>query len=251
MTLPYKPGVMPVDFHTHILPAMDDGSRSPEESLSMLQESARRGVEYVVLTPHFYADREDPRKFLSRRARSYAKLAAVCTEKEPKLILGAEVAYYEGLTEMAEISEMRIGDTRAIMIEMPQRLWSERMVEDLLEIQRRPGYRVVVAHIERYAAMQDDDTLDRLVSNGIRMQANAEFFISMITRNKAIRMMRRGLIHYLGTDCHNMTTRAPRLDQAVQILEKRCGPEALQDLYALSESLLNKKAVPEKLPGVL
>lgn len=235
---------MPVDFHTHILPGMDDGSRSPEESLTMLQECARCGVEYVVLTPHFYAERENPRKFLARRAKSFEKLAAVCTDREPKLILGAEVAYYEGLTEMAEIASMRIGDTRGIMIEMPQRPWSGRMVEDLLEIQRRPGYRVILAHIERYAALQSEDTLENLVSNGIRMQSNAEFFNGVFTRHKAVRMLRKGLIHLLGTDCHNMTNRAPHMDLAAQFIERRCGTSALQELYGFSESLLNKKAAP-------
>lgn len=239
MTLPYKPGVLPVDFHTHILPGMDDGSRSPAESLQMLRECTRCGVEYVVLTPHFYADREDPGRFLSRRAGALEKLTAVCTGEEPNLIPGAEVAYFDGITAMEELSAMRIGNTAGILIEMPCRTWSERMVEDLLEIQCRPGFSVIVAHIERYADRQSEDTLRRLVSAGIRMQANADFFSGMFTRPKAVRMLRRGLIHLLGTDCHNLTNRAPRMDTAARFIEHRCGTEALRQLYGLSEHLLN------------
>ena len=53
-----------IDFHTHILPEMDDGSESVEESIQMLELSAGQGVKWMVATPHFYADREDPKTFL-------------------------------------------------------------------------------------------------------------------------------------------------------------------------------------------
>ena len=65
-----------VDFHSHILPEMDDGSSSPEESLKMLEMSARQGIDHIFATSHFYPDEEDPSSFLRRRAEAYGKLMA-------------------------------------------------------------------------------------------------------------------------------------------------------------------------------
>ena len=59
-----------VDFHSHILPGMDDGAKTPEESLQMLRMERDQGVDTVVLTPHFYRDRERPEQFLARRRAS-------------------------------------------------------------------------------------------------------------------------------------------------------------------------------------
>ena len=58
------------DLHTHILPGMDDGAVSVETSLEMLRMERDQGVDAVVLTPHFYRDRERPEQFLARRRAS-------------------------------------------------------------------------------------------------------------------------------------------------------------------------------------
>ena len=63
-----------VDFHTHILPGIDDGSRKTEESLELLRLERKMGVDTVVLTPHFYADENCPARFLERRSRAWDRL---------------------------------------------------------------------------------------------------------------------------------------------------------------------------------
>ena len=62
------------DFHTHILPDFDDGSRSEEESLAMLRQEWQDGVRRVVLTPHFYPWRDTPERFLEQRAHAMERL---------------------------------------------------------------------------------------------------------------------------------------------------------------------------------
>ena len=73
------------DLHTHILPGIDDGARSVEESLAMLRMERGQGVDTVVLTPHFYRDRENPKRFLRRRKESAAALAQA--SETPKVAL--------------------------------------------------------------------------------------------------------------------------------------------------------------------
>lgn len=59
-----------IDFHSHILPGVDDGSKNVEMSLEMLRASAAQGVTDICLTPHFYAERNTPEKFLEKRRRA-------------------------------------------------------------------------------------------------------------------------------------------------------------------------------------
>ena len=81
-----------IDIHSHILPGIDDGSQSVEESHALLALLREQGVETVVATPHFYADRNDPENFLRRRKEALARLDHGETEM-PRILLGAEVAY--------------------------------------------------------------------------------------------------------------------------------------------------------------
>ncbi len=84
------------DMHCHILPGMDDGSRSAAESLSMLEASAAQGVDRIVATPHFYAGENSPEVFLSRREHAYERLKAVWRPGLPEIALGAEVCWFAG-----------------------------------------------------------------------------------------------------------------------------------------------------------
>ena len=112
---------MVTDFHSHILPGIDDGSRSVEESIRLLRLEAEQGIRHVVATPHFYARHDTPERFLKRRAES----AALLREKMgmhpelPDVTLGAEVYYYPGISHSDAISELTIGSQRCILIEMP------------------------------------------------------------------------------------------------------------------------------------
>ena len=78
------------DLHTHILPGMDDGAKTVEQSLQMLQMQLEQCVDTVVLTPHFYRERETVEEFLSRRGKAMAQLTAALPANAPQLLLGAD-----------------------------------------------------------------------------------------------------------------------------------------------------------------
>lgn len=233
-----------IDFHTHILPQMDDGSSSPEESAQMLASCVEQGIKYVVLTPHFYANRDNPVHFLEKRARSLELLRAQMQGKPcPKLIPAAEVEYFEGITSMQELGDMRIGDSRGILIEMPFRPWSSRMVSDIIEISNRRYFRVVLAHIERYMKFVKKETLYQLIEAGVRMQSNASFFTeSRLGAMKALKTFDQGLVHLLGSDCHNLSSRKPNLKEACDLLVKKRGPEALANVMSRGVHIISDTA---------
>ena len=89
---------------------------------------------------------------------------------------------------------------------------------------RKPGITVLMAHVERYLPYQRKTVWDGLFQEGILMQANAEFFMERKTRRKALLMLKNGRIHLLGSDCHNVTDRAPQLGLAAE----RIGREGME-----------------------
>ena len=114
-----------IDWHTHILPGVDDGSRDVEESIKMLSELKAQGIEYVVATPHFIANAESVDEFLKRRDEAYASLTAVAGEDLPKILCGAEVKYYPGIARMEGLEKLTVGDTRILLLEMPMAKWTK------------------------------------------------------------------------------------------------------------------------------
>ena len=95
-----------IDFHTHILPGIDDGSRDIRMTEQMLEKEAAMGVTHVYATPHFYAHRANVNRFLERRQRSYAQVQELLERRSdlPKVTVGAEVYYFEGMGKAGGIS---------------------------------------------------------------------------------------------------------------------------------------------------
>ena len=228
-----------IDLHSHILPEMDDGSESREMSLAMLDVMARHGVETVVATPHFYASRDLPEAFLERRDKALALLGQVKPE-HPKLLWGAEVAYFDGMGRSAQVLErLRLGDSKLLLVEMPFGKWNTRMVREICDLPLQTGLTPVLAHVDRYR--QKDQLLgnmDQLLDCGVLFQCNAEAFLRFGSRGWALKLIRNGMVHFLGSDTHNLTTRQPNLGDAARVIEKKLGGETLEDLMAFSRQQL-------------
>lgn len=221
-----------IDLHTHILPGIDDGSRSTEESVALLKEEARHEITEVVLTPHFYADQNSIARFLQRRQRAWERLRAGLEPGLPQLRLGAEVQYFEGICAVDGLEMLCIQDTPVLLLEMPFCKWSERMVRDVLELNSRDDIQILLAHMERYLSFHNQDSLSKLLDDGVLVQSNISFFAHWQTRHRAMSMLDRGQIHVLGSDCHDLKQRPPAWDK----LPRRVWEKAEQMSLAFSEA---------------
>lgn len=219
-----------IDWHSHILPAIDDGSQDIDESLKMLSTLKEQGIEYVVATPHFIANAESVDEFLERRNKAYAELAAAMGEDLPKILCGAEVKYYPGIAKMENLEKLTVSGTNILLLEMPMTKWTKYTLRELFELASTRGLIIVMAHIERYLAMQEKDILEKLCENGILTQVNASFFSGVLTKRRALKLMAGGYIHFIGSDCHNMTTRAPKIGVAYDFIKKKCGEDYLRQM---------------------
>lgn len=230
-----------VDFHSHILPGIDDGSASVTESIALLRREAEQGIRHVVATPHFYARYETPEEFLRKRDHAEEMLRAEMKGIDglPQLSVGAEVYFFRGISESEFLPQLTIQGKRCILIEMPPSPWSESMYRELDDIWRKRQITPVIAHIDRYIRpFRTFGIPERLAELPVLVQANAGFFLNGRTRRFALRLLRTDRIQLLGSDCHNLDTRPPRLGAAIQLIEKRLGEQFLNRIQEYQEDVL-------------
>ena len=231
---------MIVDFHSHVLPGIDDGSQNVEESLQMLDMLAFQGAKKVVATPHFMATETAPQEFFIKRQNSYNQLKEKLSENHPEIILGAEVLYYSGISRMQELSSFCIDGTQLLLLEMPFSKWTDYTVKELVEMSCSSEYVIVLAHIERYLSFQKAGLFESLRENGILMQVNASLFKGYFSKKSAFKLFDKGLIHFIGSDCHNLSDRPPNIKIAYNAIEKKLGREFRMNFEHFSKSLFKE-----------
>ena len=230
-----------IDFHSHVLPGIDDGSSSVEESIAMLQMEVEQGIGHIIATPHFYPSHTTPDDFLKRREEAETTLRAEMAKNAgfPALSMGAEVYYFPGISDSDALRELTIDKKGCIILEMPQSPWTESMYKEMEGIVVKQGITPVIAHIDRYIRPFCTHGIpERLAELPVLVQANASFFSNVSTRPLAMRLLREDKIHLIGSDCHNASMRKPNMGQAIAIIEKRLGVETLERIQSYQQMLL-------------
>jgi len=215
------------DLHTHILPGMDDGAKTVEESLALLALEREQGVDTVVLTPHFYRNRENPAHFLERRKKAADTLReALASRGElPRVKLGAEVAWWPGLADCGELNELCIEGTKTLLVELPFSPWSERMVGSIYDLMGRTGVTPVIAHLERYLKGQRAELVRDVLDLGVPVQVSGDVLLEFFKRGPAMKLLKADEAQLVASDCHNTSSRAPNLGDAMRVVEKKLGRE--------------------------
>lgn len=235
-----------IDLHTHILPGMDDGAKTVEESLQMLRMEHSQGVDTVVLTPHFYRDQENPKRFLQRRKDAVIALGSRVLELSeaersnlPNMFLGAEVAWWPTLAEWEELPELCLGGTKYLLLELPFTPWSEKMVDQLHEFYGRTGITPIFAHLERYLRLQRPERMEEILSLGFPVQISADVLLRPLARGRALKLLRQGQAQIVASDCHNCKDRAPNLAAAMQVLSRKLKSAQAENILRYTDHLMD------------
>lgn len=214
-----------VDFHCHILPEMDDGAKSPIESVQMLEILYRQNVTGCILTPHFYLEENSVEQFLKRREKSYAKLNSYIGNRQdlPEMVEGAEVYFCHRLYQVSQIEKLKIGASNYILIELPYYTKIKRAIIDEIKLfQDYTGLSVILAHIERYLNNMTISALYCLRDSDIVLQMNTGSVLNEACGRKMSRIYQSDSLIVVGSDCHNLHERSPeRFQEAVNCLQKR------------------------------
>lgn len=191
------------DMHCHILPGVDDGARDLDESLRMLEAAKRAGVTSIVCTPHCrdpYFDYDamwDAFELLRAHADGFPLSMGFEVNHAKLMDLGMEwaghLAFQNGREFLLELS------TRA------DKLMFNEYERTIFELQGM-GYTVIIAHPERYRAIQDDvEVARRLVKMGCKLAASADFVAGgRLGREKrpARKLFEENLYSFIASDAH-------------------------------------------------
>ncbi len=232
--------IKPVDIHTHILPGIDDGANDAKEAAAMLAALQRQKIGAVVLTPHYDSTTMGLETFLERRARSYAHLTETLPENiSLPLVLGSETFLSSSLFNCTDITPLCIGG-RYLLVELPYSTHFTPLVcQRLMKISYAYGVYPILAHVERYPdLLQHPKVLESLVEDGLLTQINVSSWSAFRMRRCLQKLIKRGLVHFLGSDCHHLTVRPPEWRSWICKMEKSLGKDTVQRLLQNAMDIL-------------
>ena len=233
-----------IDIHTHILPEMDDGSKSVEETIKMFSMMVEQEVDTVVATPHFYIDGTEIDEFLKRREACVKKLIdGMGSIERPYIALGAEVQFFPEMHSTEGIDKLCISGTRYMLVEMPFDTWNSYTYKALGAVYAAKGITPIIAHVERYFEFQDCDEmriLQQLKEANVLIQVNSTFLTQRTTKRKALKLIKKGFINFMGSDCHNTETRPPELRSGFDVIYEKLGEDGLSSFAYWEDRIIRR-----------
>ena len=220
-----------IDFHAHILPGADHGSRDINNTKKQLEHLKNAGVRAVVATPHFYPQNDNVNDFLERRKKCSEALLTIEGER-PLVYLGAEVLVCAGIDHMPGIENLCIEGTDVILLEMPFNSWREEHIEAVARISRS-GLTVVMAHIDRYP---EKDVARLLSECDVLCQINGETQATFKGRKKAKRLLQDFPCVAVGSDLHGDDKRAVKNLLRLEKEFEKAGIDTAEEMSTLLEN---------------
>lgn len=238
-----------VDIHSHILPGLDDGSRSLEESVAMIRMAAEGGTTDIVATPH--ASRQysfDPTMVRQKAAELQA--AAV----DVRIYTGCDfhLSFDNIQDAIAHPRKYTINGKQYLLVEFPDMVTFNTTPRIFGEL-RRAGIVPIITHPERNAFLQEKtDEMAQWVEDGAYIQITGQSFLGMFgrrARDSALELMKRRLVHFIASDAHDLTHRTTRLRESFAFVADRYG-NALAELVFRENpaAVITGEPLPEPEP---
>lgn len=212
-----------LDIHSHILPGIDDGASCGRMSVEMLRAASAQGIRRVIATPHYSAcfQNADPARIkgLCRGLNRKAEKEGIPCRVYP----GQEIMYSENALDRLSRGELlTMAESRYILIEFEPSV-SYSFIYMAIRNCTTQGYSPILAHAERYRSIYEPEKVQGLIDQGAYLQMNFRSVAGRWNDSTARwcrKMLKQKNIHFLGTDMHNMTTRAPDVTWTLKWIER-------------------------------
>ena len=239
-----------IDFHSHIMYGVDDGAKSLNTSLEMLKLSENEGVEYICATPHFITEEYE----ISRNdyIKKFDELVTASKEENIsiKILSGLEIYMHPNLPKLYKEKKIwGINNSEFLLIELPMGqfpIYTENVFYELMLLGAKP----ILAHPERnLKIMKNHDLIINLINQGVMMQINAGSLLGDYgkeAKKTAQVFLRSNMIHMLGSDGHNITSRKSKLKEAYAIVKDE-NKEVYNWIIKNQTNIINNVSVMEFL----
>lgn len=214
-----------VDIHAHILPGVDDGSRSWEETMKMIKQAYQEGIRVLFATPHYGRwntgyDKADVTEKLEKLRQLAAK-----EYPDMQFYMGNELHFdSNSVRSLQQGDASTLGGTDYTLIEFSSETDYNQM-EVAVRALTFAGYHPIFAHIERYICLREQPArISKLIQMGAYMQVNARSFLGgRFDKRTAwcLKVFQQGWVHFISSDCHDTQNRAPIMDAAINKILKR------------------------------
>jgi len=210
-----------IDIHAHILPSLDDGPQTVEESVEICQVAAKDGIKTIVATPHSKDGVYEAKSDHILKAVDVLNTKLKENGIELKILPGAEIHIFEGLVESIKSGEVLTLNNggKFILLELPFVFippGTSKLVFDLVT----NGIVPIIAHAERILPFQKNpDLVRQLVKSGARVQMNSYGLTRMASgreRKCAKWLLQNRLVHFIASDTHSLKGRPPILSIALE-----------------------------------
>ena len=187
-----------IDFHAHVLPGADHGSKDFKVSLKQLQGAKSVGVETIVATPHYYGWKQDLLEFIKTRKETWELLQPEAEALGIQVIPAAEVTLFQELPELPSLTELTVPNTSYMLLEMPMESWGNWVYTAIEKIISVHKILPIIVHVDRYPEKE----VEKLLDWNLVYQINAEAFQSIWKRRKFIQWVQQERVQLIGSDVH-------------------------------------------------
>ena len=244
-----------VDIHCHLLPGIDDGAKSLEETLAMASIAVADGIETIIVTPHQLGSFVHNDGNSVRAKTSQLQQYFTAHQIPLRVLPGADVRIEEGMIEKLQRGDvLTLADRgKHLLLELPHELYFP--LEPVLQAIRRLGICGILSHPERnLGLLKQPHLLAPLVEQGCLMQVTAGSLLGTFgkpSQDLAEWMLRERLVHFLATDAHSSKSRRPLMARAYERATELIGSEAASLLCRQNPAAVAAgRDVSLKLPGV-
>jgi protein-tyrosine phosphatase len=232
-----------IDIHSHILFEIDDGAVTINDSIALIREEIRQGVNSIICTPHYKNDGFDAEKVSHNFKMLKEKLEAESLTAQ--LYLGSEVYFNSGFYDMLEKDVfLPLADTRYLLIEFNYINTPVNAAEMCYEMKIR-GYVPIIAHTERYNGFYEDrHLLDDILNEGALLQVNASSIVEKDVNDFdnnhkfAYYLLKNELISFVASDAHNMESRGIKMEEAYRKVLKLNGKSYADKIFSFNQQKL-------------
>jgi protein-tyrosine phosphatase len=244
-----------IDIHTHIIPALDDGPPDMETSVAMGRIASQEEITTIISTSHSEECARAGHDGIMWRLEE-VRAAWADASINIRLELGMEIFLTPDTPAELESGKVwPLAGSKYLLVEIPYQPWPQYTEHTLFDLQLA-GYLPILAHPERYTAIQaDPNVMYALAERGILAQVTADALLGKhghLTQETAKTLVRHGLAQFLSSDAHGITERkrAPKLTLALEHVEALIGDEAAQAMVTTNAAhiLENKPLAPEPHP---